>query len=384
MSDKRNLIKVIMLMTISSIIIFYGISSLYLIDNYPKKIIYKEDLYGENGSNLKDFNMDGDGNIVSTSDDPWVTFKLSGLMNIKVVDIVLDSINTENSWAQIFFILEDDTWEYEKVDLHKGTNHIEVNGKKGFCNVHTIRFDLTSDSGVVINLNEIRLNCFYQLKEKFKYLSLFSCVSLILFIIILKRKETDNLDGDRDIFTGIILVFQVTFLLCIFAPLDLYFNNGDEFRFELFDLLPLLVIMSIVAALVGIVFFFLVFWVFKKLYHSIVVFTFIIFIGCYLQGNYFVSNLPPLDGTKFNWADYPAGKFESVLLWYIVAVAGIILFKILKTQKFYSIVKYTSSFIIAILTVTLCVEYGKCVTSYEYQNKLNAKVTTKNQFESKR
>lgn len=75
--------------------------------SFPVHSIDTTSLLGENNSNLKDFNLANDGNLIAESDDPWIYYSLPEPINVKTVNIMVDSVSLQNTWAQLHFILQD-------------------------------------------------------------------------------------------------------------------------------------------------------------------------------------------------------------------------------------------------------------------------------------
>ena len=72
----------------------------------------------------------------------------------------------------------------------------------------------------------------------------------------------------------------------------------------------------------------------------------------YVQGNFLITNLPPLDGTNINWNDYLFLRRESLLLWGIVAVIVVMLLIFLKGRMFENVLMFISGCMTLMLLVT--------------------------------
>ncbi len=178
--------------------------------------------------------------------------------------------------------------------------------------------------------------------------------------------------------TGIAASCALSFLICVYAPLDLYFNNQGEFWFDLYVLLPYVTGMFVAAAVTGSLLTVFCFWINQRLYQFVWMIEFVLFACTYIQGNYLTKHLPPLDGTEFHWADYAQGRYETVILWVaVLLVTGVLLFA-LPGKKFYQMANGVFAGITAMLLLTLCMEG---IITFGYQDKSDAVVTTKNQFE---
>ncbi len=177
---------------------------------------------------------------------------------------------------------------------------------------------------------------------------------------------------------GIAASCALSFLICVFAPLDLYFNNQGEFWFDLYILLPYVIGMFLAAAFTGSMLALVCFRVQRRLYQCLWIMEFVLFVCTYIQGNYLTKYLPPLDGTEFDWADYADGRSETIILWSAVLLVTVLLLLALPWKKFYRMANGVFGGMTAMLLLTLCIEG---VMTFGYQDKADAVVTTKNQFE---
>lgn len=180
---------------------------------------------------------------------------------------------------------------------------------------------------------------------------------------------------------GIVISCAVSFLFCVFAPLDLYFQNKEEFWFDVYTLLPVVLLMFFVFALAGSLLLAVLFYVNQRCYQCVWIAGFVLFLCSYIQGSFLTGNLPPLDGTEFNWADYAAGRTESAVLWCIFLALTIGLFIRLPVKRFYSLAKLACAGIVSMLLITLCME---CIIKDGLQDKPDIVVTTKDQFQMSR
>lgn len=345
---------------------------------YPQLQLEGESLYGIDGTYLKDFDLQEDGSLISVSGDPWIDYELPETMDIKAVEIITESVSEESTWAQLHFILEDNTWVHEPFYLHSGQNRILTNDGNGLENVRKVRFDLVSKSDIRLKTEKVTINASRTLTLKYHMISICVMIGVILAMFLPDRIKRHHRAEYREMLPGIGLSFAMSFLICVFAPLDLYFNNQDEFWFDLYTLLPLVFWMFAIGVLAGGCLMGILFLLHKKIYRAGVAAGLCIFVITYIQGNYLVGHLPPLDGSEFDWMDYSAGRRESVLLWGMILLIAGFLAKKLSAKKFYHVTGWITGGITAMLILTLCME---CFTTYGYQQKLNAHITTENQFE---
>ena len=178
--------------------------------------------------------------------------------------------------------------------------------------------------------------------------------------------------------TGICIIVAMCFLYFLYAPLELYFTNIDEFWFDWSILLTAMGITFLLAVVICVGVMIFLHAKAHKLYDIVTIACAVIYIATYIQGNFLVKNLPPLDGTAINWADYPAERVKSILVWLIVITLVMIGIKIIRMDKIKAAIKWGSLGMTAMLFVTLI---GLCFMEQGYRTKANLTVSNKDLFE---
>lgn len=197
----------------------------------------------------------------------------------------------------------------------------------------------------------------------------------------MKTKLKQRWDGGRMLRrmnSGIFLSLSAGFMLCLFAPLEIYLSNPGEFWYDAYFLFPVCIKFFCAVLLLGLVGFSALYLLGDRFYNLALACGFWGFIGCYVQGNFGVKGLPPFDGTEVNWAAYRTETIGSTVCWLLIAVLiGMLLF-FLKTAKFRQLVSAVSLFLFAILFSTLAV-IG--INGGLFDQKQYVKFTKTNQFE---
>ncbi len=165
------------------------------------------------------------------------------------------------------------------------------------------------------------------------------------------------------------------FMLFIYAPLELYVNNIEEFWYDAFVLFPFIIKDFFFFLAVSVVLFGVAYLLAKIVYEIALYSYFVCMIACYIQGNYMVKGLPPLDGTDIHWEWYRPEMIKSTIMWAVVAVICLIGFLVLKYDKVKKAVSYVSIFMGLMLAVTITVlsVNGDIFTKKQYEkfNKLD-------------
>ncbi len=121
--------------------------------------------------------------------------------------------------------------------------------------------------------------------------------------------------GLRGILPGFALSLGLSFLVCIYAPFELYLTNREEFWFRASQMLPYTLGLFFAALLVLCLCFLLA----RKLGSGLVVagtaLLAFVLLAVYIQGTFLVAGLPGMDGTRIDMNAYPELRLQSVLCW---------------------------------------------------------------------
>lgn len=155
---------------------------------------------------------------------------------------------------------------------------------------------------------------------------------------------------DRRESCGILLGTAIAFMFCLFAPLDAFFANRDEFWFSLSQLLPMLAVVFVATAAVLSVFTVIV----QRTKAAPYVYGFLLYVYLffYIQGNYIPRNYGVLNGTEINWSEYGFYGILSIALAAVCVLLWIVSFLRLK-DRIYKVGKYLCVFIMLIQLVTV-------------------------------
>lgn len=156
-----------------------------------------------------------------------------------------------------------------------------------------------------------------------------------------------------DLLPGLLIVCAITYMLCYYAPLEIYMNNKTEFWFDYSVLQPQLLELCWTFLKIGFLILIACYTIHRKLYNGALFAGVSSLVILYIQGNYFASNLPAMDGTEIEWANYMPEMEQSAILCLSVIIIVAILFRVLKNKKFTYVVDFTCILITAMLVVSL-------------------------------
>ena len=156
-----------------------------------------------------------------------------------------------------------------------------------------------------------------------------------------------------DLLPGLLIVCAITYMLCYYAPLEIYMNNKTEFWFDYSVLQPQLLELCWTFLKIGFLIVIACYAIHKKLYNGALFAGVSSLVILYIQGNYFASNLPVMDGTEIEWANYMPEMEQSAILCLSVIIIVAILFRVLKNKKFTYVIDFTCILITAMLVVSL-------------------------------
>lgn len=174
--------------------------------------------------------------------------------------------------------------------------------------------------------------------------------------------------------TSIVLSLTTCFMLFIYAPLELYYTNQEEFFFDMYILLPLILCNFVIffgcsmGLFVGIRK--------KKLYYPILYMYFAAFFCSYVQGNFLAEWLPPIKGSVVNWNDFSIERIKCIILWITVITVIFFLYKKKGNLFLEKFIKIVSGCMGLMLLLTICI---LCISTGGYQKKqILSTATTQN------
>ncbi len=153
------------------------------------------------------------------------------------------------------------------------------------------------------------------------------------------------------ILSAVVVSAALAFMLCLYAPLELFMSGQDEFWFSLDTLVPVLLILFAVIFAVLFLALLVLRLIGKTPYNIGLLLTGAVIFICYIQGNFLVGGIPSLDGTNFDWNAFSAERIKSIAV--AVAVIGILIFVLLRFKE--SILRKTVMFGSAALSVMLAI-----------------------------
>lgn len=156
----------------------------------------------------------------------------------------------------------------------------------------------------------------------------------------------------KEYWCSVLMTAELFFMLCIYEPLTIFFQNKDEYLCDFWVLLP--ECLRLFAVLFGAVSLALlvVRLILRKRFIYVVALLFWGYVCLYIQGNYMVADLPVLDGRYIYWNEYRGDMIFSTIFWIAMAIATAVLLHFLKKGKFLTLSCTLCSFVSLVLLVT--------------------------------
>jgi hypothetical protein len=180
------------------------------------------------------------------------------------------------------------------------------------------------------------------------------------------------------LFTSLSLSLAMCFMLFIYAPVEIYFNNKTDIWYDIQGLFPICLLVFAVMYLLSSAAFLISALISSKLHTVFIVLYCVSFIAFYIQGNFMTEYLPSFNGADFDWDSCIVQRWYSLALWIIVfaVVAGLL--AVLKKERFYKVIKYMGIFFSLMLSLSLVI---LCITTKGYEKKWNSVVSDNYEFE---
>ena len=172
-----------------------------------------------------------------------------------------------------------------------------------------------------------------------------------------EQSEEKNKGKWSEIFSDLVPALFITlsgcFMICIYAPLDLYLNNKNEFWFNTGILVPQLIRMMCMIAPCVLLIYLIIRLISRKAYYISLVVSVIAFLCSYIQGNFRIKNLPPMDGSPVDWSKYTAENIITLAIWIAVGALVIWIYRKVKDKGFKGVAEVFSVLMTVILSITL-------------------------------
>ena len=181
----------------------------------------------------------------------------------------------------------------------------------------------------------------------------------------------------RQLMPGILVSLAISFLLFLYAPVDLYCANVSEFWFDFPTLLLTALGMFAVSMAVLVLCYIIAWLIHPYVYRIALAGGLALFLCTYIQGNFMIAKLPPLDGTSIWWEKYDILRRDTLLLWAIVLTLVIIAAILSKEKKFENVVMFISSCMTLMLLVTAC---STALTNGALNPKVHLYISEENEF----
>ena len=112
------------------------------------------------------------------------------------------------------------------------------------------------------------------------------------------------------------MMISICFLVFVYGPLEMFFDNQNEFWFDLSVILPYVLILFLVGTVIGGLFCILC-GRSKALLKVFIGLEMVSLFATYIQGTFFVGWLPELDGADIDWEAYSIERYKTIALWEI-------------------------------------------------------------------
>ncbi len=183
-----------------------------------------------------------------------------------------------------------------------------------------------------------------------------------------------------------IVSFVLSFMMIIYEPTLLFISSSEDFWFTFGMMLKMNIVLFLIAFILLSLFGIGLYYLGKKINKEWIINIYLIllssgFLFFYIQGNYFSSKLPILDGSPIEWGSFKLESIISVLLVIFALGLNIVLYK--KKKDIYNkIVSYIAVIIFVLLLTGLIPSIiknksalnstVKCTSSLENINKLSS------------
>lgn len=156
----------------------------------------------------------------------------------------------------------------------------------------------------------------------------------------------------KEVINSIIIILTFTFNIIVFAPIEIFYTNKNDFWFKLADILPVIIaLFAIVTILLGVVAILLK----NKKKEIFLKIIFVLTLGLYIQGNFLNFGYKVLDGSEIQWNLMIGKGMINTAIWILIISLPYIFTKLKKEKQYKKISVICSIFILLIEIITLLV-----------------------------
>lgn len=156
-----------------------------------------------------------------------------------------------------------------------------------------------------------------------------------------------------EISPGVLIAGAMAFMLCYYAPLEVYMNNQDDFWFDFNIINPEIQKLTIVIFGMLSLSMLICYLINRKLYRGLLVLGLSTLVILYIHGNYYCYSLPAMDGTEIDWNTYLNEIRNSIYICLVVLTAVLVFFRLLKYRTFSFVTGFVCILIVLMLSVSL-------------------------------
>lgn len=121
----------------------------------PQFSISGEALLGENGRNLKEFELGEGGALTSLSSDPWIYYPFGDPVNVRFLTVEVSGVGGTESEAQLYL---NPSAAFRTMELAEGRLSARFGRAQGFRGVSAVRLDLATEPGAVLTVEGAVVN----------------------------------------------------------------------------------------------------------------------------------------------------------------------------------------------------------------------------------
>lgn len=170
-----------------------------------------------------------------------------------------------------------------------------------------------------------------------------------------KKKNIFSIFKEPKLIATFIINFVLSFMVFIYEPTVLFTSNSEDFWFAFGMMLKINILLFVIAFLFLSLFSIFIYYIGKKIGKKILfnIYLILLFSGLmilYVQGNYFSSKLPVLNGTPIDWNSFKIESIISIVLVVLAIAISVILYK--KKNDIYPKIVSAVSVVIFVLLLT--------------------------------
>jgi len=154
---------------------------------------------------------------------------------------------------------------------------------------------------------------------------------------------------------AVMLSAVFSFLMLVYAPVEIYASNIQDFSFDIYDLFKYMPVLAILLFVFLVLIFFVLRLISEKLYAISLLLFSAAFLATLIQGIFLIKDIPLLDGSNVDWNSFGKQRLITIIIWVVLFALAVLMFVKLKIKTIETITKSLGIIVLVFLIISISI-----------------------------